>query len=86
MDKHDLLEQVRLLEGPEYEPVLTRITERMHSKARLVIKGTEEDERNRGWIEALEWLSRMSNDIRREIQDASSDPDGEKSNEGADNV
>ena len=86
MDKHELLEQVRLLEGPEFAPIQSRVSARLHAKAKLVIKGTEEDERNRGWIEALEWLSRMSNDIRREIQDASSDPDGEKSNEGADNV
>ena len=86
MDNTDLLELVRLLEGAEFEPIQSRITDRLQTKAKLVIKGTDEDERNRGWIEALEWLSRLSSDIRREIQDASSDPDGEKNNEGADNV
>ena len=86
MGKDELLEQVRLLEGPEFAPVQSRVTARLHAKARLVIKGTDQDERNRGWIEALEWMSRLSNDIRRELQDVCSDPNGDKSNEGADNV
>lgn len=82
---NEKLEQVRLLEGPEFDAIRARIETRLTKKVRDLISGSDDDNKFRGEIAALEWMLRLSNDIRREIQDECPDPDGDKEQTGAEN-
>jgi hypothetical protein len=66
---------IEAMEGEEFGPVAKRINDRLTQKVKAVLKGSEGDERNRGWIEALEWVRSMPKKLREEI--AQGQHDGE---------
>ena len=69
MNRETLRSTIHLMLSEEFTEIWSR-TERQHTaKLRQIIKGTDQDERNRGWVEALEWLLRMPKDIQKEIAD-----------------
>ena len=67
--KEELRDAVSVMECNDFRPIAKRIRERLGQKVRKLISGSDEDERNRGWIEALEWFTRLPTDIRKEIAD-----------------
>lgn len=57
------------MEGRDFIPALQRIESKRNAQVKQLIVGSGRDERNRGWVEALEWVMAIPAHIRQEIAD-----------------
>lgn len=69
MDREQSRDIIHLMLSKEFQPIQERIVAQVKQKVKALVAGSDRDERNRGWIEALEWLLRMPKDIQKEIAD-----------------
>lgn len=67
MDKEAIRECIEVLRSKEIAPALCRIREQRDQKARSILKGTESDERDRGWYEALEWVLKLPDRMKEDV-------------------
>jgi len=68
-DREEIRDCIEVLESKAYAVALERIFDKQRIKTKSLIADRVDSDRNRGWIEAFDWIARMPADMRKEIKD-----------------